>query len=248
MRREVGTRADAAGFTIIEVTLFLAISGALVVGLLATVGFAISRQRFTDSLSGTQAFIQSQYNETLNVVNDRPAGTCTAASGTTMTGSGTVGRGSSGCVVLGRAIVFNSSNPAQILAYPVVGEEPASSTGTGGQLLTAYKPGVDTTSPEEYEVPWGAQVFKVDQAGTSTPVSRILLLRSPDSGLVLTFADNGGASLAGALSSPSSRYDVCLRSGDLTSAIAAVSLSAVAGSEGVTTQGDINTSQPGSPC
>ncbi|MEP6710564.1 MAG: prepilin-type N-terminal cleavage/methylation domain-containing protein, partial [Candidatus Saccharibacteria bacterium] len=52
------------GFTIIEVMLFLAISGALAVGILIGSNVAITSQRYRDSLNSLQSLLQQQYNQT----------------------------------------------------------------------------------------------------------------------------------------------------------------------------------------
>jgi len=256
MRREVG-RAGSAGFTIIEVILFLAISSALVIGLLATVGSTISRQRFTDSVTSTQAFLQSGYNETLNVINDRSSDACSVASGTTVVGSGAVAtnRGASNCVVLGKALDFTPDGSV-ITTHTVIGTEPTTaSTDTGADLLKRYAPGIDTStrstgdgSTATYDLPWGAQVIGVRQNGSTERATRVLLLRSPDSGLVLTFGDNGGTSLIGALTSGAHAYNLCLKSADIINAVSMVALSSATGAEGVTTRFDLNGTAQGSLC
>ena len=47
------------GFTIIEVMLFLAVTGALAVAILVGSGVAIGQQRYKDSVNSLQSFIQS---------------------------------------------------------------------------------------------------------------------------------------------------------------------------------------------
>lgn len=237
MRREVG-EASSAGFTIIEVVLFLAISGSLVVALLATVGTSISRQRFTDSLTGTTSFMQLQYDETLNVVNNRTVSGCSKASGVTITTGGGSARGASGCVILGKSLEFSPTS-ATIMTHTIIGTEPTvAGPQTGADLLKTYAPGVDGSSSSPYDIPWGTTVNSVRVDGTSNHVNRILLLRSPDSGTILTFGDNGGNSLVGALSSGPQTYNVCIQSADLVGTTALVSLSPIAGAEGVIGKSD----------
>ncbi|HEU4715394.1 MAG TPA: prepilin-type N-terminal cleavage/methylation domain-containing protein, partial [Candidatus Saccharimonadales bacterium] len=59
------------GFTIIEVMLFLAITGMLAAAILVGSGVAIGQQRYRDSVSSLQSYIQQQYNKVINVTNDR---------------------------------------------------------------------------------------------------------------------------------------------------------------------------------
>ena len=236
------SKADSSGFTIIEVILFLAISGALAVALLATFGGSISRQRFRDSIISTQAFVQSQYHETLNVVNNRQAASCSSGSGSTTSGDGSVVRGASACVVLGRALVF-ARDSAQVTMYSVLGTEPIiPPTTTGPELLKEYKPGIDTSSAQTYTIPWGEKISSINPS-TST---NILLLRSPDTGLVLTFG--GGTDLQNTISAGTHSVNLCIKTQDLLGTAAVVSLSPVSGSEGVTTQFDLDGEDQGRLC
>lgn len=245
--KQVGasSRAGAAGFTIIEVMLFLAISGALVVALLATVGGAVSRQRFSDTINSTQAFLQSQVDETLNVVNTRGNASCSTGSGNTVLGSGSVQPGASNCVVLGRALDFTPGN-SHVTMYPVVGHEPATpSTNTGYKLLADYKPTIDTDNAESYDIAWDEPVASIYSSG-ATNITRVLLLRSPDSGLVLTFG--GNTTMLDTINAGTRAVNLCFKAGDLAGSEALVAVSQVSGSEGITTKFDIAPSDQTGQC
>ena len=60
-------REHRAGFTIIEVMLFLAISGFLLVGILAGTGAGIARQRYNDSVQNVAQILREQYSAAINV-------------------------------------------------------------------------------------------------------------------------------------------------------------------------------------
>ena len=62
---------DRQGFTIIEVILFLAITGALLAGLLAGSVSSIKRQRYNDSVNDFVEFLRRTYSEVVNVENER---------------------------------------------------------------------------------------------------------------------------------------------------------------------------------
>ncbi|MFV0484723.1 MAG: type II secretion system protein [Candidatus Saccharimonadales bacterium] len=69
-----GTRRR--GFTIIEVMLFLAISGFLLVGILAGTGAGIARQRYTDSVQHVAQILREQYSAVINTqIPERDSGT-----------------------------------------------------------------------------------------------------------------------------------------------------------------------------
>jgi len=58
------------GFTIIEVMLFLAVTGVLAAGILASVGSTLGLQRYRDAVDGFSSYIQGQYGQTISVRND----------------------------------------------------------------------------------------------------------------------------------------------------------------------------------
>lgn len=58
--------ARRRGFTIIEVMLFLAISGFLLVGILVGTGAGIARQRYTDSVQHVAQILREQYSAVIN--------------------------------------------------------------------------------------------------------------------------------------------------------------------------------------
>ena len=58
------------GFTIVEVSLFLALSGFLMVGLILGANISIARQRYNDSVNSFADFIRGAYADTLNVANE----------------------------------------------------------------------------------------------------------------------------------------------------------------------------------
>ncbi|MBR3220491.1 hypothetical protein IKF76_01325 [Candidatus Saccharibacteria bacterium] len=59
------------GFTIVEVTLFLAVTGALLAGILAGSVSSIKRHRYNDSVNDFVEFLRRTYSEVVNVENER---------------------------------------------------------------------------------------------------------------------------------------------------------------------------------
>ncbi len=68
------TGKSQRGFTIIEVTLYLGVAALLLASMMTGITLAINRQRFSDSANSTQSFLQKQFNETQNTLNDRAGG------------------------------------------------------------------------------------------------------------------------------------------------------------------------------
>lgn len=88
------------GFTVIEVTIFLAISGTMAIMLLVGVGVAIQRQQYRDAVQSFASFLTDQYTKVISVENDRTAADVCPIPGAASGGH----RGQSNCVVVGRYI------------------------------------------------------------------------------------------------------------------------------------------------
>lgn len=182
-----------SGFTIIEVMLFLAVTGLLAVGILVGSGVAIGQQRYRDSVNSLKSFIQDQYNETTSVVNSRDA-SWTCDSLTTVDenplGAGQA-RGTSDCVLLGRFITIDNLGTtltaSNVVGYRSIGAPTAANDIA--ELQTNYRLGISPIDKEEVSVSWGAQVVK-PKSTLPMPTS-ILIVRSPLSGSVMTFTAEG---------------------------------------------------------
>jgi len=180
-----------SGFTIIEVMLFLAITGALTVAILVGSGAAISRQRYRDSVNTFKGLIQEQYGQIANVVNSEVEnGVCGESEGSlsidTINEGGTGRpRGTSECLMIGRFLLIQSDKAT---AYNLIGKPPADDEGSSdSEILGAYS--FATHSPEVYEMSWGAGVVEPKTKGGST--TSVLIVRSPRSGSILTYIQEG---------------------------------------------------------
>lgn len=199
------------GFTIIETMLFLAITGVLIAGMIVGVGSSIAIQRYRDSVTTFKAFIQTQYSEINNVSNARDnTWRCDTTTATTsQSGTGTAeAKGQSECVLLGRYIEIRGST--QTVAVVTGYDRPASNTGSNDIdiLKTDYTLGVSDTEQNISAMEWGTEIAWPRAAGSALSDSQgsnptgteilpaspsnprsiaILIVRSPDSGLVYTF-------------------------------------------------------------
>lgn len=187
--RKMGMKTQR-GFTIIEVTLFLALTGLLAVLLLGGWTTMINTQRYKDSVKTVQTFIQEQYNLVYNVENGRESNLRCVGGTVTDTGGTGENRGQSDCVMMGRYLHVNGGTKIDV--YAIVGDEPASDTSTSDiASIQAYAPqraGSELgLTRNELNVPWQAEV--VGTAG-STDIRNfaIGIIRTPSSGIVHTFA------------------------------------------------------------
>lgn len=189
----MGIRSQT-GFTIIEVMLFLAITGVLTAAVLVGSGVSINQQRYRDSVTSLQSYIQQQYNQVSNITNGRAGDWTCDSNGNVTQASGPSGgepRGTSDCVVLGRVITVDSTG-TQLTTSNVVGyHNPNGITQSSdlAELTTNYKLGIVPFQQDTTSVNWSAQIVKPH---TSTPMPMsVLIIRSPLSGVTLTFSQTG---------------------------------------------------------
>lgn len=194
----MGTKIDIKknnGFTILETTLVLAISSLLLILMLTGVTLAVQRQRFSDSVNGSQSFIQQQFNFTQNTTNDRPLGSCDPDNpGQPLGGIGDV-RGSSGCLIIGKLLQLTASSgddESHIIAYDVIGadvdvEDAAHKDLSDLELINSITPTAIEPNSSDYSVPWGAHLSNIKDSNSisiGSDLRYVALLRSPRSGVI----------------------------------------------------------------
>lgn len=177
-------RKTESGFTIIEVMLFLTVSAMLLVGILVATGRAIADARFTDTLKGTESFMQRQYEEVVNGVNTR---TNTQGCGSVVSEPGT-----GSCLLLGKAITFQQ-NSNEVKTFIVTGNlNGVDVTGLDtGSALAAITLSNSSTSQERYELPWGARFVQGKRTQAPTAANTVAYLRNPGSSQVETYVFSG---------------------------------------------------------
>ena len=175
------------GFTIIETMLFLAISGFLFVAILASTGNSINVQRYRDSINSLHSFLQKQYSDIVNVSNESNDNDC---------GGTSVARGQSNCVILGRFIV-TANNGKSLHVYKIIGYDNENIDSADGDIETFKNYSVQLFKNkdsgefdyETYDFEWGVVLNNDISSGGGASSFSILLIRSPNSGIVRTFSD-----------------------------------------------------------
>ena len=188
-----------SGFTIIEVSLFLALSGFLMVGLIATANSSISRQRYNDSVNDVAEYFRGVYSEVLNV----------SMNPDTEHAEKNLGRDQY-CAVYGKMIVLypdwnvpgvdDSRAFSVIKTYTVLGNIYHSSDELSGSsikevfiedlALHVRRVNGKKEIHEEstHNLPWQTSLENPD----NTPIRKaIIILRSPTNGSVYTFVYGG---------------------------------------------------------
>lgn len=176
------------GFTIVEVSIFLAVTGLLFIGITVGVQNSIFQQRYTDAVQGFADFLRNAYSDVLNVQS--------------------LGRGNSDLAIYGKMITFNtrridqgSDNEQEIRMYNVVGDAD-SDCGDGDiiKMLKCVKASVVYRNDpaernegyelagvvEEYRPRWGTRIQKTNNSPQTDFSGVVLIVRSPESGRVYT--------------------------------------------------------------
>lgn len=197
------------GFTIIELMLVLAISGTLVAAILVGSTTAINQQRYRDSVTSLKSFIQNQYDQVSNTLNDR-TGTEGCTTNATI-GSTPELRGTSDCVIIGRLVTLANGTDltaVDVLAYRASGAIVPPGTTDLAELQT-YKLGVSAANTDSDTVAWGAKV--VSPNTTNAYSFSMLIARSPQSGSIMTFTAPGALPANGPLGLVTAANNVAAR-------------------------------------
>lgn len=175
------------GFTIIEVTLVLAISGLMAVGIMVGVSTAINRQQYRDSVQSFTAFLRSEYSKVVNVENNRQGTDGTACS---LLGAPNANRGQSDCVIVGRYI--QTTGPQEnnygkkYASYAVY----AIKNGNNWRYARTDGTGVNKNDVTEYEMDWGAKTKFSNMANNKANIA-ILMYRDPENGNIIIRTNPG---------------------------------------------------------
>ncbi len=194
------TTSAERGFTIIEVMLFLAVTGALFAALMIGVGTGVTQQRYLDSVRSFKALVQNQYAAVINTENQNiTSQQCNSSTGAIQ--SGTRGNwGASDCVILGRAIVVRQTDGgdkvevSSVTAPDAANNDAARSSNDIDVFKNYFKPQLTTFDLEAVSMDWGSKLMQPGishMASVNTEV--ILILRSPNTGLIRTFVTNNWA-------------------------------------------------------
>ena len=193
-----------SGFTLIEVTLFLALSSSIMLGIILATNLSVARQRYGDSVNDFADFLRGIYSKVIDVEHDRD--------------------GNTGEAIYGKLVTFRekNNNSPKIRIYDVVGNAVSSSSEISGTDALAILmddkvkghlrlDSSDNTKRhyEEHSVPWMAVLEKKNEGtsihncpaddtlredsnpGTSGCFTgAVLIIRSPLSGSVRTYTSS----------------------------------------------------------
>ena len=196
-------RQNQRGFTVIEVVLFLAVSGLLGIGILATASSSVNQERYRDSVRSLQAYVQDQYSKVLNTQNDRAGNryACTASGtivDTSVSGGGaTQSRGASDCYIVGRVVDVLDADRKTLVSQPVYATydpmQDALLPTSDSQAFDRSRLIIAPSSVSAEEVGRSESTLEWDTAIVSESggprMFRLLIVRSPYSGMIRTYAE-----------------------------------------------------------
>jgi type II secretory pathway pseudopilin PulG len=204
-------RTFRRGFTIIEVMLFLVVSSALLISILAGTGTTIARHRYDDSVKGFHDALQAQYSymsSIQNAVSVDGKGNCkTNVNGINFNPSednSSGGRGRSDCLIYGRLIEFGDTSDKLFddgKKYKVTTMIGADLTGLeiSNNDLNYYRKLSELDDlgllklanlirlgdGEEYKLLWDSNI--TDRNGRTDYAAAVLIVRAPLSSTIRTF-------------------------------------------------------------
>jgi Tfp pilus assembly protein FimT len=172
------------GFTVIEVLMFLGISGLLLIGAFAAVNSSIDNTRFNDAINSTTSFLQGEYATISSGRNSRSASL--GCSGGVINGTASTA-GMTNCIVLGRLIEFGVGGSAVTSRY-IVGRDVVSFTGTDTAAIQSANPVIinDSAASQNFTVPWTIEIDRMTTSGLS--VNHVAMIRSPISERILLYS------------------------------------------------------------
>ncbi len=190
------------GFTLVEVALFLAVTGALFVGIAVGTQNSIFQQRFTDAVQNYAEFLRSVYSEVLNVQTDGTGRSDKIVYGKLVTFGES--RDLAGCPVNGNGGTRGEnckkeSGTVAIFSYNVIAK---ATDGADNVSLLEMMKGLNANvvmmqdeayAPvgftRDYTPRWASAIQKTENSESF--VGALLILRHPRSGVVYTYVMRG---------------------------------------------------------
>jgi type II secretory pathway pseudopilin PulG len=165
------------GFTIIEVMLFLAVSGALAAGVLGSSSVVINNQRYIDAANSFKALVQGEIIATTRVVNETKGDSTCIWDEVHDTPSSLRPVATSDCVIMGRALAIKSGQT--IVTANIIGRSNSDDIYPSDiAAIEAHKPVLDTRGQKTSLLNWDTHI-----KGSESLI--IYIFRSPQSGNIV---------------------------------------------------------------
>jgi type II secretory pathway pseudopilin PulG len=199
-----------SGFTIVEVMLFLGITGLVMAFMLNGVSSSLNQRRYQDAANSLLAYVQSQYNLVANVNNTRT----TVGDGLEAACGDTTVAGTSDCTVVGRVLHASpggETTTSKITSTWVIATADVAKLSSGATLTAAnLQEGKDV---DTYDMQWGTQLVEASDHAAALTFS-ILIARSPTNGIIHTYinpgTDKSPADIAAASDNLTQDFKLCV--------------------------------------
>lgn len=185
-------KVNQSGFTVIEVILFLAITGLLFAVLMVGVGAGINQQRYLDSARAYRALIQDQYAAALSIDNQITNDWGCQTNGVVDQNTPRSNRGTSECVILGKIVQVLpiSDGIASVQTSSITGRLKLGISDvqsmTDIDAILAYQPHIADFDKQVTDIDWGSYLT-TDEKPRRPSQAVIAILRSPATGLIRVF-------------------------------------------------------------
>lgn len=206
-------RSNQRGYTLVEVVMYLAITGLVMVTLLAGTGTALNQRRYQDATNSLMGYVQDQYNLTSNINSSRDVTDTCSGNTVHVDPTNTVKRGMSTCTIVGRMLwSFSDADGAGIKVRQVVATEDAATLPLGptdSDVKVLHDAKLVLALQEDiYRPEWGTRLVK---PGTSESEEfSILIVRVPTTGVVHTYGAMSALVNPDALVGQLSEMKLCL--------------------------------------
>lgn len=185
---------NTSGFTIIEVMLFLGVTGVLTAALLVGSGVSIGQQRYRDSVNSLKSLIQEQYSDVTNVANGRGDDVACNTNAVVTVPPQTVinpkARGASDCMLVGRILTI-AADGATVATQDVIGARTSETAPVAPtdiiEMRTNYHFGLSSIDKATTQVAWSAHVVNPTAVNGPFKGLTVLIVRSPVTGSIMTF-------------------------------------------------------------
>lgn len=223
------------GFTVIEVILFVAISGLLLVGAFVAMRSAFANTQFNDTTDSTQSYLQRLYLDVATGVNVRDDNVICTAQGRLESRPGdptNAKPGASECVILGRLLQIEPGNDAAAsrITTRYLSSAEVNDVGQVSDLQAFGADGYQVRISSDavplmkgsFELPWSAYITSAKRQGfiDVQDVKSLAILRSPVSERMMVYAfaesepDPAAFASAENLLTNSQRTIMCIQSDD----------------------------------
>lgn len=193
------------GFTLVEVSLFLAITAAIFVSIAVGTQNSIFQQRYNDAVQNFAEFLRSVYSQVMNVQSE--------------------GDGRSGYAIYGKLVNFEDDNGNnKITTYNVIGKVAEDDLGNGNVLDRLKSLEADVVLEkdgkyepvgfvENYRPRWASQI-QTTKGWNAVPAGSyevftgaLLVVRHPSSGTVYTFSSDKSVDVDSYIESLTNGFD-----------------------------------------